>query len=509
MIKKIKLPNTAQLWSAARTMLPDGRPDVALVAILVFAFLLRIIAISVFPSLHYPDENFQAFEQGHRLAFGYGISTWEFDDGIRSPVIPYLLGGIFTIAYPLFGGPGGYIFAAQVILAMLSLCSVGAVYLMGATYSRIHALMAGVAAASWFEIVYFSFRPLSEAVCVDFLLPGVACATCAPSGFTKRKLVVAGFCLGVSLMLRVHILPGVMFLAIWIGRFDFAGRWLPLCLGALPPVLGFGLADWVVWGAPFYSYIESISINLLQARAEDYGVSSPYWYFIQIAYLWRGALFVLLILAFVGARISPAWLGVALAIIVGHSLISHKEYRFIYPAMACLIVAAALGSATISIWLLRQIAQKWREGIVASVALTWIVSSVCLGFGTGFYDKWFTSRKLIYSFFWLSRQPELCGLLLYNIKWTSTGGYTYLHRNLPIYAIRNDVLLANESASAFNFIIASPQLSHKFGSQFELSSCTGSENIDDICVIHRPGGCRRSDKLIPLTEQKRLAEQIR
>jgi hypothetical protein len=56
--------------------------------VLGVALLLRLGAIVAFPSLHHPDENFQLFEQAHRIAFGYGIVPWEFRDGIRSPVLP-------------------------------------------------------------------------------------------------------------------------------------------------------------------------------------------------------------------------------------------------------------------------------------------------------------------------------------------------------------------------------------------------------------------------------------
>src|SRR5215469_13787749 len=91
-----------------------------LTILLAAALVLRLAAIIVFPSLHHPDENFQLFEQAHRIAFGYGIVPWEFREGIRSPVLPYVLAGLFWLGEKIFGGPQGYLALARVGLALLS-----------------------------------------------------------------------------------------------------------------------------------------------------------------------------------------------------------------------------------------------------------------------------------------------------------------------------------------------------------------------------------------------------
>ena len=78
--------------------------DRILLAVLALALALRLAAIVAFPSLHHPDENFQLFEQAHRIAFGYGVVPWEFREGIRSPVEPYGLAGLFWLGEKVAGG---------------------------------------------------------------------------------------------------------------------------------------------------------------------------------------------------------------------------------------------------------------------------------------------------------------------------------------------------------------------------------------------------------------------
>src|ERR1700730_12425329 len=103
--------------------------------------LVRLAAIIAFPGLHHPDENFQLFEQAHRIAFGYGIVPWEFLDGIRSPVLPYVLAALFWLGGRGAGGPEGTLLVARAALAATSLLGVAAVYRMGQRTSAAHALI--------------------------------------------------------------------------------------------------------------------------------------------------------------------------------------------------------------------------------------------------------------------------------------------------------------------------------------------------------------------------------
>ena len=158
--------------------------DRTLLALLALALALRLAAIVAFPSLHHPDENFQLLEQAHRIAFGYGVVPWEFRDGIRSPVLPYVLAGLFRLGERLAGGPEGYLLVTRAALAALSLLTVVAVYRMGQRTSRTHAVMAALVAATWFELVYFAGRPLTEAVATTFLVVALSLAS-VPAGAAR------------------------------------------------------------------------------------------------------------------------------------------------------------------------------------------------------------------------------------------------------------------------------------------------------------------------------------
>src|SRR5665213_968156 len=67
-------------------------------AIYVLALALRLLPVFVFPSIHYPDEIFQAVEQAHRLVYGTGLVPWEFVYGTRSWLLPGTIAWLMEFA---------------------------------------------------------------------------------------------------------------------------------------------------------------------------------------------------------------------------------------------------------------------------------------------------------------------------------------------------------------------------------------------------------------------------
>jgi GPI mannosyltransferase 3 len=469
--------------------------DKSLLVLLALAMLVRLAAIIAFPSLHHPDENFQLLEQAHRIAFGYGVVPWEFRDGIRSPVLPYMLAALFWLGERVVGGPEGYLLVARSALAAVSLLAVAAVYRMGQRTSQTHAVMAGLVAATWFELVYFAGRPLTEAVATTFLVVALSLASVPPERLGSRRLAAIGACLGLALMLRFHLAPGLLVVAIWVGALDLRGRWWPMALGGLGPLIVFGAADWLFWGAPFSSYVAALRIDLIDGKASIYGVEPPGYFFEQLADIWAGALPAMAALILLRARASALWIVVALVIIASHMAIPHKEYRFVFPAFACLALVAAMGSADL-IERMRQLRGPGRAGraLVAMGAVLWVGTSVALAFAPGFKDEWLVAGDLIEASFRLAHQPDLCGVLFYNDDWPSTGGYAHLHRNVPMFALEEDKDTARQSTAAFNAVILSREFLDDFAPQYTLQECSGDED-DDVCIMKREGACTRAPDL--------------
>jgi hypothetical protein len=453
-----------------------------LVLVLALAAALRLATIVAFPSLLHPDEVFQLYEQAHRWAFGYGMVPWEFQEGTRSPVLPFALSLIFQAAEPLFGGPQGYILAARIVLAASSLVAVAAVYRMGARESSLHGLLAGLLAAGWHEIVYLAGRPLTEAVATTVLLTGLAVASAPDALYTRRRLLTVGFCLGLCLVLRVHLAPGILVATIWVARAQWRARWLPLLMGGALPVAAFGVADWIVWGAPFVSHLRAFHINVVLDKASEYGVSPPHWY---LTHMFSGrhlAAAIILFLAAIRLRASALWIATAAAIIAAHSVIPHKELRFIAPATACLAVVAALGFADLVAYA-RSLWPRGQRILTAGAAIAVLAVGVGLGFSGGFAHIWYRDRGVILAQAAVARMPDLCAIRLVGLDWSRTGGYAFLHRNVPILP----EAASNLPASAYNVVIATEQAAANVAPPYRRQACFGG--VDRVCVLVRDGPC--------------------
>lgn len=478
-----------------------GRGGLTLV--LALAWVVRLLAVYALPSLHHPDENFQSLEQAHRLAFGYGINTWEFEDGIRSLVLPYILSGVFRVSAAIADRPELYILLSRLLLIGASLLPVMLLFKAAQRRSQSHALIVGVVAATWFELVYYSFRPFSEAVATDFLLSALALSSSGEKELTPRRCFSIGALAITALTMRIQFAPAVAVLLLGTAKFEFKERWSFIACGAALPLTVFGMSDWSSWGYPFHSYIQSVKINLLDGKASSFGTQPWYWFVKRYAEIWAGAAPVILALALYRARNFQLWIGVALAILISHSLIPHKESRFVFAASVCLVLVAAFASADIVNWI-DSLRGNQSNRLAYSVAVIWAAVSLCLAASPGYSYLWFKNRNLISASFWLSRQPDLCGLMIRDFSWGQMGGYAYLHRLIPIY--EEDAETKGETGAAYNYIL-SPITHLRTGSDFVPVECFG-EDSNAACLLKRAGKCTPVANFRSLLEEPRLGENL-
>ena len=95
-----------------------------LIIILLLALFLRLYTAFAFPNIHWPDEIFQTLEPAHRLAYGNGIITWEWRDGVRSWVLPGIISGVMRLTGWMGEGSSGYIAGVTLFFCLLSLSPV-------------------------------------------------------------------------------------------------------------------------------------------------------------------------------------------------------------------------------------------------------------------------------------------------------------------------------------------------------------------------------------------------
>jgi hypothetical protein len=483
--------------AASRADDPVGRRSrewLYLGIIVVVALVVRLATMVSLPHIHFPDEIFQVLEPAHGLAFGYRIVPYEFqlDVGMRSWIVPGLLAIPMWLAGQVTDDPNVITLAANTVLVVLSLLVVVAAFIAGRRLSTTHAVAAGIVAATWFELIFHAGRTLTEVMATVPLV--LALVLAGKRDLRRWDLVGVGVLLGICLVLRYHLVTGVAVIGLWVGWRHGWRVLIPLAVGAAVPLALSGLVDWWTWGMPFASTINHFRINVFGGLAASYGESPIHGYLLAMLGQWQMATPLIALLALVGARRLPLWLLTAAAIVITHSLVGHKEPRYIFPAVTCLVILAGIGTGEMVDWARRAlVGSHVRDLALPAALLMWVAISFQLGNGPAQSYRWNDRTAGLLAFHWLHAQDDLCGLSLRGIDWWETGGYAHLHRRIPIYDPSEDL---DAHPEAYDYVADRPARSGTPQPGYEEAACF-ADLVDEVCLYRRPGGCRSVDGFDP------------
>jgi len=252
----------------------------------------------------------------------------------------------------------------------------------------------------------------------------------------------------------------------------------------------------VTLGYPFASLWRYVVYNLYYGVSSTFGIEPWNYYFLGELGVWVSGCGTLLLLASLGTSRKPLLLAVAVVVLVTHSAIAHKEYRFIYPAVLLLTVLASIGLAQIAGW-----ARDWlidrrkakAPAIVAGSAFAlgwWCLASYQVWNGPTLTEHRQRMHDRLAAASFVAQRPAVCGIGLYGLNgedWGVYGGYTYFHRPVPMYWPKDEAALA-AVASGFDTLLYTQPPPPALG--FNTVQCIG-----EVCVAQRLGQCRS----IPMT----------
>jgi hypothetical protein len=451
---------------------------VAWIALLTIAMGLRVGLAIHFPNVFHPDEIFQTLEPAHRLVYGYGVTTWEWREGVRSWVFPAFLAGVMRATGWMGSGAVGYTYG---IIFVLSLASLSTVWFGFAWAKRASGMEAAVIAAGacsvYLGLVYFAPKALTEVAATDVLLPGLYLGVYGDRSNERKRLILAGILCGIAACLRIQLIPAIVFAAIYFCYPRWRRRIPAVVAGFSLPVLAFGLVDKITWSYPWQSSIRNFQVNVLEGRSQVYGVQPWYWYLpVLLGLLGPAVLFIVQ-----GALRSPFLAAVSLIILGSHSLLNHKEIRFMYPVLPLAITLAAIGfveSATLIRTNLKL--AEYSKTVIAVGLLFFVLSSAYIA---SILPGLWKAPGAQLALDRLSRDSTLCGVGFYGVNWWDISGYTHLHRNVPIVPVMDSADFARMTPT-FNALIA-PSATPEAPADFKKSNCW-----NEICLYRRAGACK-------------------
>lgn len=403
----------------------------------IFALGLRIaLALASDNQLH-PDELFQYLEQGHGVAFGYGHVPWEYRFGARSWMIPGSIAGLLSLTRALgIDEPYVYIPFVRIVCCVLSISLVYGVYVVGRNVTSESAgRMAAVFAAVWYELIYFAHKATPEVLAAYCFVVAVALAVVTPS---PRRAVACGVLCILTVAVRLQYAPAVAVLSLYAcGVWSRRNVGTAVASGAVMLVL-VGLLDYLTWGSLFASYYNAYLMNSTRGLADIFGVETNRLYYPGALAIVSGGVFAVAAIVCL-ARLPRTWILLACvaSLVLAHTAIGHKEHRFMFAAIPLLLVCTAAVTADVLI----PMAAKENRKRFAVLSVCAITAVSLIGFFGAlpfqkrvYYQGAFYRRDDIHRVFrHLRHEPDLVAIYNSATPWYLTGGYYYLHREVPIY----------------------------------------------------------------------------
>lgn len=466
-----------------------------------------MVAWYAFPNIVWPDEIFQSLEPAHRAVFGVGVTPWEFREGTRSWLLPGMLAGLMTATSAVTSSVTAYLAACAGALSLISLAPIWALFRSTLAVLGVRgAVIASLVCACWFELVYFAPKALNEVVAGNLL----ACAVLVVDGCVRalrddnrvhaRTAMCAAALLALASMLRIQLAPAALGCFLYLlHAMPRRTRWACFACAAAV-VLAAGLLDAITWDYPFQSLIENIRQNVIVGVSARYGVASWYGYFLVAGRVWGVFAVLVVAAAIVGARIRPLLAFCVLAVLATHIPIGHKEYRFAYPAILMTMMLAGIGSAHAIEWLQRRTTQRTATIAAIAMVVLWIGASLRGAVG---YDEsktrlgvpfgppqwhWKLHRGGLLAMKELGESPDVCGVALmgfFGIQPYTTGGYTYLHRDIPIFELRGPAEIARITPFVNSLVVPSRGSTMDRIGDFVRADC-----IEEVCLYRRSGSCQ-------------------
>lgn len=469
----------------------------SLLAIVLIAAAIRL-PLAFWPNTHHNDEIFQYLEPAWRMLGHDSVVSWEWRYGMRGWLLPTIIAGPVAIGDWLWPGGMGAFILPRFVAAIASLSIVISAWTYGARITRTHALIASFVTTIWFELFYFAPHVLGEPLATAAFLPGALLLTRASP--SQRDLAGAGALLALTVLFRFQYAPAVAALLV-AACWRHWGKIAPTVFGGLGVLMASAAADAAHGAVPFAWLVINVQQNLLHNRAADFGVTSAIAYVGSFWFMWSIAIVPLILFIVRGCRHAPELAWAAFANIAFHSLIGHKEYRFIFLSVALLIIIAALGSVD---WIKSlPTGPKWRRYSVPIIASGWLCISAVLattGLMPAYWMRGIGAARLTST---LRADSQMCGLALYDVPVFLLPGQNRLTGRAPLYALyTGDPLatgrlatIAPKVSPAFNRILAYRSMERELPPNFTKRGCETVSGAE-VCTFTRNGGCDSAAALL-------------
>jgi GPI mannosyltransferase 3 len=410
--------------------------------IVVIGLAIRLILALNFDTIYHPDEIFQYVEQAHRWEFGYGNIPWEYRYGIRSWILPGFIAGLLHLLRIFhIEDPNIYTPAIKTIFCVFSVSIIYSTYIITRNIaSEKAARLASVVACLWHELIFFASKAMPEVISTYLIAIAIACLVTKPQ---IRNSLLFGISCGIVTVLRYQYLPIVITLFVLAALKWSKKQILLISMIIIMAVMGAGYVDYLTWGSFFASYYNNYLYNSVYKVSEIFGIEPFSYYF-------TGGAFIITILSyFLTPRDNKPWIIFAciLSVIISHSFIAHKEFRFIIAVVPLSIILVSIvfssgfkvdqSTEPLTMFLIEKSQIKNLNIFKPCKIITRKFYSLLAAFTMFFLITGVLNipkfQSTLSAYLFLHKERDLVAIFNNYSGWGNTGAYYYLHRNVPIY----------------------------------------------------------------------------
>jgi len=324
-----------------------------------FLFIFRLLNAFSVQTFFNPDEYWQSLEIAHKITFGYGYLSWEWREGIRSFFHPLLFAAIYKFLEIFhLDFPFAVIYFPRIFQAAAS--ALGDLYLYKLTkrlfpsdQTAKWALLCQLANWFTFYCIVRTFSNSLETVLTTMALfywdwPGWNSKPVKNLQHTHSTRSISLFLAIISFLIRPT--SAVLWLFLGIDRLlkfsDFKSR-VQFLLRELLPIGTLGLLlqiviDFYFYGRKVFSLWNFVRFNIFNDSGSFYGTHPFYWYFILGFPSMIGPLFPCFVLGCIilikEKRFPLLWIIFWYNFTL--SFTSHKEFRFVLPALPLAMICS-------------------------------------------------------------------------------------------------------------------------------------------------------------------------
>ena len=267
--------------------------------------------------------------------------------------------------------------------------------------------------------------------------------------------------------------------------------WSQLLLGGFGALAIGAVSDLIAGEAPLRWIWVNLRYNMGQGRAARFGSSGPLEY-VRLLLVHLGPAAPLIM---AGAVLSPPrYRRLVLALVVNvlfHSLIAHKEYRFIWASTWSITVLAGITSISLLQWLAARRGQTVTPLMLAALSVMWLAASFAAQRTSGGARVLRGGTPIPLAANDAAARKETCGIALPD-QWRAHLVPALLAREVPLYVAPAGILDQGQPLPA-GLVSAADVLvfpSRPVGAENYRELTCRANSVLKACVYVRPGSCQ-------------------